>query len=78
MGDQEAKATIKVNFNDGTDYTYTVKDVILAKRYAHSIINTGFRIKRNGKLTYYPVHKIKDVEVDGEGIDQGPIVEKAK
>lgn len=68
--------TIKVNFLDGTDYSYTVKDVTTAKKYAHSIITQGFRIKRNGKLTYFPVHEIKNVEVLGEDLDREYLVEK--
>lgn len=75
MGDN--RISIRVKFKDGTHYDYTVDDVAQAKRYAHSIINTGFRIKRGQKYTYYPVHKIDTVEVEGEGIERGPITEKS-
>lgn len=73
----DKKITIRVKFKDGTHYDYTVDDVTQAKRYAHSIINTGFRIKNKGKYIYYPVHKIDTVEVEGEGIERGPLTEKS-
>jgi len=72
---EEAKIAIRVKFKDGTNYSYKVKDVAQAKRYAHSIINTGFRIKRSNVLIYFPVHKIDTVEVEGEGIERGPLNE---
>ena len=72
----DGQATIKVNFTDGTDYSYTVKDVLTAKKYAHSIITQGFRVRKSGRYIYYPVHEIKDVEVLGEDLDRELLVEK--
>jgi hypothetical protein len=57
---------IKVFFVDGSTYEYAVKDVITAKKYAHSITNKGFRIKKEGKFIYLPVAKIDHVEVLGD------------
>ena len=72
----DEQVTIKVNFTDETDYSYTVKDVITAKKYAHSIITQGFRVRRNGRYIYYPVHEIKNVEVLGQDLDRELLVEK--
>jgi len=62
-------AKIKVFFTDGSTYEYPVKDIIVAKRYAHSITNQGFRKPAAGPkwmADYYPVHKIDHVRVTDE------------
>ncbi len=56
---------VKVFFTDGTDYTYTVRDVITAKRYAHKITQEGFRVKGRDRYIYKPASKIERVEVVG-------------
>lgn len=59
-------AKIIITFNDGTDpYEYEVMDFIKAKKYAH-LISTGKGCRKpmdDGKLQYFPVHRIKDVVV---------------
>jgi hypothetical protein len=67
--------TVRVCFVNGSDYSYTVKDLTTAKRYAYSIITQGFRIRQEGKYTYYPVHAIREVQVIGGG-GQELLVEK--
>ena len=56
---------ITVIFKDGTNYSYEVKDVNTAKRYAHRITQEGFRIRKGNKMIYHPVEKIDTVEVEG-------------
>jgi len=69
---------ITVHFVDRDPYSYSVKDILTAKKYAHSITLTGFRMRKSDGtgFIYLPPAKIDHVEVTDEN---GPRYEvKAK
>jgi hypothetical protein len=68
------KATIIVYLDTGNNFEYEIGDVsevnlvTRAREHANRIVTQGYQSSHEGKLTYYPVHRVMRVDIESESL----------